>query len=273
MNNILLATNLGLKSQYALERALLIARMHTSALHVVHVAAKAAEVAEDELRQQVDTAIAFLEAELSDDFGSGFKPASFKSVSGDPVPAIVAEAESCGANLMVVGLTEKPQGRGSIDGTMLERLLMRSVRPAIVVKSRPSRHYESVLVGLDLSMSSRHAFEAALKVAPTADFTIAHADEGESETGATRDRLVQTTRECLAAARRQVGVHEGAVDILIENGPVSDVLVRCAGRCAPDLVAFGKHNRGMSHGPYIGSGARGVLEQLEADMLVVPPGD
>ena len=179
----------------------------------------------------------------------------------------------CDADLTITGLSEKSGVRGLIDGTILERLLMMSARPSIVVKSRPTRNYESVLVGLDLSPTSRHALEAALRVAPTADFTIAHAKEAGPGDGDTRDQLARTTRECLAAARKDVGVHEGAVEIVIEDGLVPDVLSRCARKSAPDLVAFGKHNKGLSHGPYIGSGARGILEKLDADILVVPPGD
>jgi nucleotide-binding universal stress UspA family protein len=273
MKNLLLATNLGPNSHQALERALLIARLHKAALHVIHVASGHDGSAEEELARQVVAAVAFLEAELSEEFGAGFEPASFKSVAGDPVIAIVAEADTCDADLTITGLSEKAGARGLIDGTILERLLMTSARPSIVVKSRPTRNYESVLVGLDLSPTSCHAFEAALKVAPTADFTIVHAREGGSGAGDTGDLLARITRECLAAARKDVGVHEGAVEIVIEDGPVSDVLSRCARKSAPDLVAFGKHNKGPSHGPHIGSGARGVLEELEADMLVVPPSD
>jgi len=273
MKNLLLATNLGVNSQQALERALLIARLHKAALHVIHVASAHDGFAEEELARQVAAAVAYLEARLPEEFGAGFEPASFKSVAGDPVQAIVAEADMCDADLTITGLSEKSGARGLIDGTILERLLMASAKPSIVVKSRPARNYESVLVGLDLSSTSRHALDAALRVAPTADFTIAHAKEAETGDGDTGDKLARITKECLAAARKDVGVHEGAVQILIEDGPVADVLSRCAGKSAPDLVAFGKHNKGLSHGPYIGSGARGVLEELDADMLVVPPGD
>ena len=273
MKNLLLATNLGLNSQQALERALLIAKMHKAALHVIHVTASDDGYAERELAQQVRAAIAFLETQLSEEFGAGFEPASFKTVAGNPVQAIVAEAEMCDVDLTITGLSEKSGARGRIDGTILERLLMTSARPSIVVKSRPTRNYESVLVGLDLSSTSRHALEAALRVAPTADLIIAHAKQAGSGDGDTREKLARITKECLAAARKDVGVHEGAVQILIEDGPVADVLSRCARKSAPDLVAFGKHNKGLSHGPYIGSGARGVLEELDADMLVVPPSD
>jgi nucleotide-binding universal stress UspA family protein len=133
--------------------------------------------AEEELTRQVAAAVAYLETHLPEEFGAGFKPASFKSVAGDPVQAIVAEADTCNAELTITGLSEKSGVRGLIDGTILERLLMMSARPSIVVKSRPTRSYESVLVGLDLSSTSRHALEAALRVAPTADLIIAHAKE------------------------------------------------------------------------------------------------
>lgn len=76
----------------------------------------------------------------------------------------MAETEACDADLTIISLSEGPQVRGSFDGKILERLLMTRARPSIVVKSRQTRRYESVLVGLDLSPTSRHAFEAALGV-------------------------------------------------------------------------------------------------------------
>ena len=272
MKNLLLATNLSPNSLYALERALLVARLHRADLHVVHVAPGGGQGAEEELGRQVAAAVDYLESALSDDFGAGFFPASFKSVTGDPVQSIVEEAAACNADLIVTGLSERAPGAGFVDGTILEGVLMSSARPAIVVKARPTRHYENVMVGLDLSPSSRHAYAMALRIAPTADFTIAHANEGGSDLAVLRKELLQVARQCVAEVRRDVGMHEGAIDVRIEDGSVAEVLDRCARNCAPDLVAFGKHNRASSHRPYIGSGARSVLEMLDADMLVVPPG-
>lgn len=76
--NLLLAINLGLNSQQALERALLVARVHQAALHVIHVAAGHYGSAEEDLARQVGAAVAFLEAELSEEFGAGFNATSFK---------------------------------------------------------------------------------------------------------------------------------------------------------------------------------------------------
>lgn len=151
MKNILLATNLGLRSQQALERALLIARAHNATLHVIHVASHSDIEAEDLLTQQIHQATQHLESELEDAFGAGFAPASFKKVFGDPVEAIGMEAKSTQADLIIAGSSEKPGMTGPIDGTILEQLLMLANRPLIVVKSRPTRHYERALVGLDLA--------------------------------------------------------------------------------------------------------------------------
>lgn len=214
-------------------------------------------------------AIRHLEAELEDAFGAGFEPASFKKLVGDPVAAVGAEAKSTHADLVIAGLSERP-GLGSIDGTILEGLLMSASKPLIVVKSRPAGHYEKVLVGLDLSPTSRHALQTALQVAPTADVVIAHARESGAADDL-RGRLNAVVRDCFAAAHRTVGMHEGSVEIFIEEGAVPNVLARHRERTKPDLVTFGKHNRGPSTEPYLGSGARGILENLEADMLVTPP--
>lgn len=271
MKKLLLATNLELNSQQALERSLLVARMHNAELNIVHVETSQISNSLNKLEQKVSEAIQHLESELSEEFGAGFEPASIKSISGDPVLEIVAQASACEAELVIAGLSEKSHANNLLDGTILEKLLLLMAKPLIVVKSRPTGNYRNVLAGLDLLPTSRNAITFALKVAPTADFVITHARELETEDSNLRGQLMQIARECFAAARKDVGVHYGAIEIVIEEGSVADVITNCVKKSDPDLVAFGKHNKGSQVGPYIGSGARSVLEQLDADMLIMPP--
>ena len=267
MKRILLATNLGPSSCHALERALLVAKSHTASLHVLHVAPLENEEAPDTLARQVEAAIERLQRNLEDEFGAGFAPESAKSLTGDPVLAIAAEAKSVEADLLIAGLSESADARASIDGTILKQLLIECDAPIVVVKSQPSRGYEKVLVGLDLSPTSHRALETALQVAPTAHFAIVHASErqGDDDLRAKINRIV---RGCVSITRTAMGLHQGAIDIYLETGDVADVIARHANQLAPDLVVFGRHNRGAANGPYLGSGARGIIEALDADMLV-----
>lgn len=268
MKTILLATNLGPRSQNALERALLIAREHRAALHVRHVSNQTATSTSERLREQVVAGVDRLEHELGDEFGAGFRPASFERVSGDTADAIAAQAEACDADLIIAGLSEASPG--ALEGTVLERLLMTAGRPLIVVKSPPAHRYERVLAALDFSAAARRALEVTLQIAPGADFTIVHAREAGTD-DTLYDRINSTVRNCFDTARRSVGTHEGAVDIRIAAGRVTEVLAEEARRCSPHLVVFGRHDKDRSTGPYLGSGARGILESLDADMLVTPP--
>ncbi|QDZ01541.1 universal stress protein [Nitratireductor mangrovi] len=272
MKQILLVTNLSPNSQHALERALLVAKIHRAALHVLHVSVVDDVSLSRPLELQVREAINRLESELEDDFGAGFAPASTNVATGDPVEAIRAAGTSYGAEIIIAGHSEKSPSDGSLAGTVLESLLMTCGIPLIVVKSRPAHHYEKVLVGLDPSPTSIHALAVALQVAPTADFVIAHACENQADT-VTYDRINTIVQGCLERLAKAVGLHEGAVDIRIENGSVRQVLGRHVSRFGPQLVAFGRHRRGPTASPYLGSGARSILESLDADMLVTPPWD
>ena len=268
MKTILLATNLGPMSRFALKRALLLARRRNAALHVLHVTDRVADTLEDPLGQHVDEVVEWLERELEDDFGAGFRPASIGRIAGSPAAAIVAKSEAIGADLLVVGLTERPAGDRFLEGTILERLLLLTPTPLLVARTEPKGCYEKALVGLDLGPTSRRALETALKVAPTADFLIVHANEADVSDSGLHDKINNVAQHCFAAARRAVGFLEGAIEIRVETGSVGGAMQRNARRFNPDLVAFGKHNKGVSAGPHLGTGARAILENLDTDMLV-----
>jgi nucleotide-binding universal stress UspA family protein len=276
MKTILVATDLGPNSRHALERALLVASAHDAHLHVVHVAQGQDRHADEMLRQQVQQALGKLETELEDEFRMGLRPPSVKTIVGAVETGVVAEAVSVGADLVVAGLSHHSRDAG-IEGTILERILLAAKVPLLVVKSAPTRGYEVVLVGIYLSPASRRALETALKVAPAARFIVVHAlEDGSRIDEAAEDRLraeiVRLVRDCFNVARQAVGAHEADIQVVIETGPVVRVIDHHVQRFQPDLVAFAKHSRGPAV-EYIGSGARGLLQSLTADMLVVgePP--
>jgi nucleotide-binding universal stress UspA family protein len=270
MKSLLLATNLGTSSRHALERALLLARRQNAQLHVVHVTGEANGAGAD-VSRHVQDAIERLEHDLEDEFGAGFAPASVQEVAGSVPDAIARAAAAVNAELLIAGLPEN-SGR-SLDGTILEQLLLHASRPLIVVKTKPTSAYERVLVGLDLAPTSFHVLETALRVAPTANFTIVHAAAGNATSEELREQINGVAQQCVAASSRKVGFHEGAVEIRIENGAVGELMKQCAEQFDPHLVAFAKHNRGSSASPYLGSGARAILESLDADMLVTTSAD
>lgn len=268
MKKIVLATNLGPMSRFALKRALLMARRRNATLHVLHVTDRVPDAPIDPLGQHVDHVVEWLEQERADEFGAGFRPASVEKIVGSPAEAIVAKSEIIGADLIVVGLTERPAGNRFLEGTILERLLLLSPTPLLVVRNEPKGQYEKVLVGLDLGPTSRRALETALRVAPDADFLVAHANEENVGSNNLYTRINDITRRCFTAARRDIGFTEGLIEIKVESGAAGEVLQRNAARFSPDLVAFGKHNKGVVADPFLGTGARAILENLDADLLV-----
>ena len=264
MKRLLLATNFAPASSFALKRALLLARLHNSILSVVHVGQSWIDDAK--LARHVDTAVAELERDLEDDFGAGFRPTSIERLEGNVGESIADAAHDMKADLIVAGLSERLGG--AIEGTLLEHLLMVTRTPLLVVKCNPRHNYERVLVGLDLGPTSRSVLEAALDIAFTADFTIVHANDAGRDEARTRRAIKKVVRQCFQAARKQVGYHEGAVSVRVEAGKVGDVMQRHCELFTPELVAFGKHDKGAGYRPHIGSGARAILERVDGDMLV-----
>ncbi len=268
MKRFLMATNLGATSRFALARAFLLARARNAALHILYVA----DDGDDALARHVEATIGWLEQELEDDFGAGFAATSVKRTSGPVVEAIVAEAQAVGAELLIVGVTEHPHGDRILEGTILEQLLVNAPLPLLVVRNEPRGHYENVMVGLDLGPTSPFVLECALKVAPTGHFTIVHAQETEDRDMSVRQRINEIVRRCIVLAEREVNLADSSLVIRVDTGSVGAVITRHAELARPDLVAFGKHTKGISADAHLGTGARAILEGLEGDMLVTIAG-
>jgi nucleotide-binding universal stress UspA family protein len=129
-----------------------------------------------------------------------------------------------------------------------------------------------VLVGVDRSEESASALRHALALARglRRPLIVVHA-VGLLEEGGYRP--APSVDDMVAAARTFVGgADDVAVDVVREDGPAADVLVRCAQRLAAAYVVVGR--RGMGAAPrLLGSVSEHVLERAACPVVVVPPGN
>jgi nucleotide-binding universal stress UspA family protein len=126
-----------------------------------------------------------------------------------------------------------------------------------------------LVVGLDMSHESASALTAALHLARDLGRGVAvvHA-VGLLEEGGYRPP--PAVAELVADARRDAGVGDDVeVDVVREDGPAADVLLRVAARLGAAMIVVGRRGLGAAPRP-LGSVSEAVLARAESPVLVIP---
>ena len=157
---------------------------------------------------------------------------------------------------------------------------MRRARCSVlVVKTRAWRPYTKIAAAVDLAEPSRRALDFALRVFPSAIFTIMHVDEtgpvdqGADPAGCSAGVERRHQIEDMVAARF-VAVGRGGPGstngpaLVVEGGRPVNVLQEQVARLLPDLVVLGTHGRSGVSNLFLGSVAETLLEVLPHDVLV-----
>lgn len=133
------------------------------------------------------------------------------------------------------------------------------------IESLPRR----VVVGVDASAESLAALDWALALVTAlgARLIVVHG-VGLLEEGGYRPRP-DLDGFVVAARRRAGGPAEADVDVILEDGPAAEVLVRIAEQEDAGLIVVG--SRGMGQAPrLLGSVSEGVLAHAHVPVLIVP---
>jgi universal stress protein E len=253
IRQILLASDLTERSRCALIRAVQLKRATAAGLTLLHVADADATGELAESRRAA--AMAAMEAHLSDASAGELRRVVIKVAVGDPVAAIVAAAESHGADLVVLGEPGKHRIEGLFAGTTAEQVIRYSRRPVLVAKVPSDQPYRRIVIAFDRSEAAQRALATALALAPRAEFRLVYASQsleagrGGEETERTQVLLADvakqvTLRSPYPHARLAIEVGEGA--------PVHTITSALAALDA-DLLAIGTHGRGRLQTALFGS--------------------
>ena len=274
MSNILVATDLSLRSERAVRRAFALARESGAALHLLSV------VDDDQPEAIAGRRRAETREEL-ERFCAALPDASACEWTlhvelGDCVPTILAEAERLDAELIVTGI---PRARPLLDlfgGPTVERLASRSLRPVLLVSTTAETPYSSALAGLDLSPASAAAVRAVKKLAPKAKLTgfhAVHVPYAGLSSGGERNSLGAPFLDLARAdldgwiAANEIG--EALDEARLEEGGVTVAFARMIAEAKPQLVAIGAHGRGGLNPTLLGRFAAELLRDPPCDLLIV----
>lgn len=276
-SRLLLATDLGVRCDRALDRSAQLAReWHAEivALNVLDPSAYPDQTlawiggaTDDEL---MNVAHRQLARDLS---GTGM-PATVRVVRGrDPETAIREMACAVEADLVVTGIARQETLGQLLLGSTNERLARCLRQPLLVVHGRTHGPYRRIVVATDFSAASRHALLTAVAFFPGRDVTLYHAYTPPmsrfSVNPASVGVALRTAHAQCAAFIEGTPLPAG-IDLhpVVECGTLAATLGRYVRKHRVDLVVIGRNQRDGIMNFILGNTAEKLLEGLSCDMLI-----
>jgi universal stress protein E len=271
ISQILLASDLTERSRCALVRAVQLKRATAAGLSLLHVAEPG--LTGELAKSREAAAKATLEAHLSDVSTGKLRRVLIKVAVSDPVAAIVAEAESRDADLVVLGRPGKQRIQELFAGTTAERVIRYGRRPVLVAKVASDQPYRRVVIAFDRSEAAQRALAMALALAPRAEFHLVYASQSpEAGQGEEDAKRMQVFLENAAKqiTRRSLYRHTRLTIEVREGAPVHTI-TRALQSHDADLLAMGTHGRSGLLTAFFGSVAQELLATSPCDVLVTRP--
>ena len=275
---ILFATDLGVRCDRALDRALKLATEHAARLVVLHVLQHPdASFDHHAWRHPTDPLVAARRRVEVDVGNHEHIDIHVLVEQGEPADTILKVAHQNDCDLIVTGMArDEAIGRILLGKTVTTLSTLTDV-PVLVVKSRPRTAYRNVVVATDFSEGSRAGFETALTLFPQALITLFHAFDVIYETFMT-DKMAaraalqrQAMDECEAFIETTPLAKAAQPKILTicEYGDPGVLLNELVPERHVDLVVLGTEGRSGLAGFLLGSSAQRLATELPADVLLV----
>ena len=267
MQHIMVAHDLSSHAWLALQRAALLAEQHDARLTVLHVQ-------EEHLPKQVLEHNREIAQQL---IGEQFEQlrlsaAELVIVTGRPVQKLVAQQKARSVDLLVMGdhHQESPQ---YFSGTTLERVLQRSSAAVLLVVDEQLEPYRQALVPMDFSLCACNALhKARALLAADAGIHAVHVLEQAQVHGCSTDEHEWQTElfaQLVEDERAKMPVEGAAISQELLHGQLHDCLATAISKQRPQLLALGKHGRGVLADALLGSLAQHFLENPPCDVLLV----
>jgi nucleotide-binding universal stress UspA family protein len=195
---------------------------------------------------------------------------------GDPAETLLAIAARESCDLIVTGVARDETLGRMILGNTVNRLVRGSSAPVLVVRNRVIRPYFRIVVATDFSEASLQALLATSAFFPAGDLTLFHGYDvpfsgflDEKDFTSNLHSMEKELGAKFLSDERFDPALRGRTNIIIEHGTAERLLNDYVEDQHVDLTVIGSHGRGALFDALIGSTAKGLIESLNGDLLVV----
>lgn len=272
---ILLATDLGCRSDRAFDRAVQLAQQWDATLFVLYVAPHADSYVAPSW-QRGATLAELVERQVRLDLNERHVDLQILVDVGEPYKAALRRAAEFDCQLLVVGVSrDSLLGRHKLGGTV-EKLMQYADRPVLTVKQRAHGIYTGSVVATDFSDCSRHAMECAAELFPYTDFAVLHTYRVPFENFGQRDAN-SAAAHAMAAQELDRFVTEvqlpseirSSLNAMTEYGNPAEVLNGYLRERPNDLVVVGARGDSGVFDRLIGSTAVAITADVHNDVLII----
>lgn len=206
-------------------------------------------------------------------------PTTSRVSNGSPHREILRTAESMGADLIVVGASDRGGFSKFLGGTA-DRVLRGAHCPVLVVRGEWRFPIGKVVAPVDFSLLSADALDCALgfllqidESAPEVElfFAVSELQQSMAEPF-TPDQIGRfALQELRNFGVEHVGSSPARLSYKVAVGPPAREILREAEELAAGLLVIGTHGQGGVERAFLGSVARAVATEAACPVLVIPP--
>lgn len=284
MKTILLATDLEVNSDRAMERALKTTQQQNAKLHIVHAIPKYKKSPLPKMfKKQAEDLI---EAVLVDEFPAykGLDIETEVVISKEPYAEILRYADEIKADLIIMGIHGKTKFQDLFIGTTVERVIRMGHRPVLMVKNKAIVPYDSIVSAIDLAPASRNAMRIAMDLYPKAKFNLVHTYPLPSTGAMAHHYVVQIYQDYKEShekamiafknteekyyAKQHAGAQKNLKINIAEGSPLKEIL-KISKEKSANLLTIGAHGKSMITPSKLGGVAEDILANPPCDVLVV----
>ncbi|CAM3559746.1 universal stress protein [Corallococcus sp. ZKHCc1 1396] len=286
LRTVLVATDFSPAAARAVERTARLPLAPGAAVVLLHsLPGRAPREFVEQARERAGRILAVVAHELHASLHAAGSSASVEArlVFGKPAPTLVSQAQSMGADLVVLGRHGRRPLRDLFLGSTAEHVIRYGLSPVLVVHGLVEDRYRRPLVAVDAEETSLHAagFVTAL-LEPRTSLRLIHAYESPLEymflSGLTLDeraRYRARFKETALRKLRPLHRHLDAMGLryrqVLKHGSPYSTILKEASRCRADLLALGTQARSGLSRVLLGSVAADVVREAGCDILVVRP--
>ena len=281
--SILLASDLGPRSDRALDRAVQLAQAWDAHLVVATIVEPNAVEARGMLLRdppdwyRPEDPVHAAERQLLEHVSARDVRVTLRVEAGRPEERLLEIAREEGCGLVVTGVARQESLGRAVLGSTVDRLVRRSPQPVLVVRGRAGAPYRRMAIASDWSPSCAHAFRTAVELFPAAAISVLHGFDvpmaglldvaRDDMVAAAREQALAEGRDFVEACRPPGGASN--VSMVVEHADPSLLMRLYAGQFPVDLAVVGSHGRSAVFDVLLGSVAQRLVEDSPVDTLVV----
>ncbi|HHG8516376.1 TPA: universal stress protein [Legionella pneumophila] len=288
LNNLLIASDFSKHANWALQRAIGLAKLNKAHIHFLHVVtpplSSIAQSSETELKPNHLSEKKAIEEKILKQLGANNHKlfANTSVVLGRASDEVVRYVDENHCELIVVGAHGTYYINDYVLGTTSGSIIRQSHVPVLLIKKEPDFVYNRILIATDLSEASKETVQFTYHCFPNATFQLLHVvdvyyrqflnpNDLDEECADTKHPKIKNILEKLDVFLSQCEVDKSKFEKKIISGYYADAIIEQANHWKADLLAFGTQGKSGLHYLLMGSVAKRILYLSSMDMLVVPP--